>query len=59
MSPWTKWINQKPPVGTLVIVKYAFYYGLRQLRENGDLYDENEIYDDSGEDPEEWAFIPQ
>ena len=47
------------PKNQLVIVYGTFYgYALRSFDLNGGIYDENEIYDDSGIEWDLWTELP-
>ena len=57
-AEWIDWNHSQPDTGKLVLVEFEFDQGLRLLSADGDLYDENDNYDDSGETPMRWMEIP-
>lgn len=61
MSGWKLWDDEKPPTGKLVIVSFDAFagLGLRSRSTQNDLYDENDMLDDSGKVPLGWHEIPE
>ena len=58
MSNWKEWDAEQPPVNELVLVSFGYYLGLRMRNADGDLYDENNDFDDSENEPVTWHPIP-
>lgn len=58
MSNWNDDLNDMPCDVLLLVDQETTGICLRKKTEDGDFYDENEIYDDSGLEIESWCYIP-